>query len=334
MNIRRGTNVSHWLSQSKRRGEERRAYFTREDVRRIADYGFDHVRLPIDEEQVFTIGLEKDREAFDLLDAALDWCDEAELKVIVDLHILRSHYFLDANPPLFTDPREAERFAEIWRILAAHLGGRDEARVAFELMNEPVARNHDDWNRVAMLALRAIRESQPTRTVLLGSNRWSNCNTFDALHVPDDRHLLLTFHFYNPMLLTHYRAGWCDTKHYEGPVNYPGWQVAPATVESLPEPARSVVQKYNRDYGRAAMVEDLAKPLAVRSRTKLPLHCGEFGCVNHAPLEVRLRWYRDLIDVFSEFDIAWSNWDWKGSFGILDGEGRDAGIADTLLGRR
>jgi endoglucanase len=332
MNLRRGTNISHWLSQSKRRGDERRSFFTRKDVRRIADYGFDHVRLPIDEEQMFTPELGKETEAFDLMDAALDWCDAAGLAVIVDLHILRSHHFLDADPPLYTDKREAERFAEIWRRLAAHLRGRDESRVAFELMNEPVAKNHDDWNRVAMVALAAIRESQPTRTVVLGSNRWSHCDTFDALRVPADPNLILTFHFYNPMLLTHYRASWCDTKRYEGPVSYPGWQVDPSTVDALPEPAQSVVRRHNRDYGRDAMTRDLSKPLAVRARTNLPLYCGEFGCVDTAPLDARLRWYRDLVSVFDEHDIAWSNWDWKGSFGIVDAERRDTGIAAAVLG--
>lgn len=332
MEIRRGTNVSHWLSQSKRRGEERRAYFNRDDVRRIADFGFDHVRLPIDEEQMFSPELGKEPEAFDLMDAALDWCADAGLKVIVDLHILRSHHFLDADPPLYTDPGQAERFAETWRILSRHLAGRDEARVAFELMNEPVAKNHDDWNRVAMVALAAIRETQPTRKVFLGSNRWSQCDTFDALRVPDDPHVVLTFHFYTPMLLTHYRASWCDTKHYDGPVNYPGWQVDPRAADNLPEPARSAVQRYNLDFGREAMRRHLSKPLATRQRSGLPLYCGEFGCLNTAPLDARLRWYRDLVSLFNELDIAWANWDWKGNFGVVKLDLSDSGIAAALLG--
>jgi endoglucanase len=80
------------------------------------------------------------------------------------------------------------------------------------------------------------------------------------------------------------------------------------------------------------MTRDLSKPLAVRARTNLPLYCGEFGCVDTAPLDARLRWYRDLVSVFDEHDIAWSNWDWKGSFGIVDAERRDTGIAAAVLG--
>ena len=45
--VHRGTNISHWLSQSKQRGAARRAWFTREDVQYIANLryaaGFDHL---------------------------------------------------------------------------------------------------------------------------------------------------------------------------------------------------------------------------------------------------------------------------------------------------
>ena len=51
--IHRGTNISHWLSQSNARGEERCRRFTRDNVRRLADLGLDHLRLPVDEEQLF-----------------------------------------------------------------------------------------------------------------------------------------------------------------------------------------------------------------------------------------------------------------------------------------
>ncbi|TDI69046.1 MAG: hypothetical protein E2O88_05700 [Bacteroidetes bacterium] len=51
--VKRGTNIAHWLSQSERRGIEREMFFTEEDVKAIAGMGFDHIRLPIDEEQMW-----------------------------------------------------------------------------------------------------------------------------------------------------------------------------------------------------------------------------------------------------------------------------------------
>ncbi|MBR2887447.1 MAG: hypothetical protein IKB95_04410, partial [Bacteroidales bacterium] len=49
--IKRGTNLSHWLSQSEARGEERRLHIQEDDFARLDSLGFDHVRIPIDEEQ-------------------------------------------------------------------------------------------------------------------------------------------------------------------------------------------------------------------------------------------------------------------------------------------
>jgi hypothetical protein len=62
--IRRGTNISHWLSQSDRRGEARRAWFTEEDVEFLAGLGFDHLRIPVDEEQLWDEKGNMEKEAF------------------------------------------------------------------------------------------------------------------------------------------------------------------------------------------------------------------------------------------------------------------------------
>jgi endoglucanase len=51
--IFRGTNIGQWLSQSQARGERRAAYFTEKDIKYIDSIGFDHIRLPIDEAQMW-----------------------------------------------------------------------------------------------------------------------------------------------------------------------------------------------------------------------------------------------------------------------------------------
>lgn len=51
--IQRGTNVSHWLSQSEERGEARRQHIQEDDFARLDSLGFDFVRLPIDEVQMW-----------------------------------------------------------------------------------------------------------------------------------------------------------------------------------------------------------------------------------------------------------------------------------------
>lgn len=341
LKIHRGTNISHWLSQSEKRGDARRAWFTQEDVKRIADWGFDHIRLPIDEQQMWDDSGRQEPEAFDLMEASLDWMEQAGLKAVIDLHILRSHFFISATEPkLFTDPSEAEKFADLWRQLSARLKGRSNERVAYELMNEAVATDAQDWNRVAMMAFQAIRDLEPQRTIILGSNRWNSVKTFDQLHVPEDANTILTFHFYLPMLVTHHQGRWCtEGRMYDGPIQYPGQPIAPENLGEVrpPENDRLIqldLEELNKPYGRESMVADIVKPLDVARKTGLPLYCGEFGVINKAPHPVRVAWYRDLISVFNEYGIAWANWDYKGDFGMINGRGESTGIAEAMLAVR
>jgi endoglucanase len=338
--ISRGTNISHWLSQSQRRGQERRRAFTRDDVRRIADWGFDHLRLPVDEEQLWDESGRRESEAFDLLQAALDWCAAAGLRSIVDLHILRCHHFnQETVPALYTDDAAARHFANLWRDLSDALAGRPTDAVAYELLNEPVAPDPEDWNRVALAALAAVREREPQRTVVLGSNNFQSCDTFDRLDVPDRQTepgdcLVLSCHFYRPMFVTHYRAPWwrggCD---YDGPVEYPGRPIPEEAFSSLAADRQEAWGgALNEHWDREAMLAAFAKPQAVRKKTGRPLYCGEFGCRLVTPEPARTRWYRDLVSVFDELQIAFANWDYRGGFGLVDADGHDTGTAALLLG--
>lgn len=338
LSLKRGTNISHWLSQSDRRGVERRAWFTQDDVRRIADFGFDHIRLPIDEEQMWDESGNQEPEAFDLMDRALDWAEQAGIAVVVDLHILRCHSFGQADEPaLFSNPAEADKLAGLWCQLSDRLRSRAPERVAYELMNEAVAKNPEDWNRVALLAHRAVREREPGRVILLGSNEWNSVFTFDQLEVPEDQNTVLTFHYYLPMFVTHHRAGWSlEGRMYDGPIQYPGPPIAKENLHRVAQPEADRLRaldpaELNKPYDRDAMLADFAQPLAVSWRTGRPLYCGEFGVIDKVPLSIRAAWYHDIIRAFKEHDIGWANWDYKGQFGIVSGNGDSTGIAEVML---
>ena len=244
--IQRGTNISHWLSQSSRRGEERNAYFTRSDVEFIANRGFDHIRIPIDEEQMWDTLGNKEMTAFFLLHNALKWSHEFGLKVIVDLHILRSHHFNRGEKPLWTDPAEQERFYNLWRELSDELISYPLDEVAYELMNEPVADDPEDWNKLVDNCIAVVREREPKRKILIGSNRWQSTETFGDLKLPKgDPHLIVSFHCYTPFLVTHYKASWTEIADYRGPINYPGWSTPQDSVAILEEPLRTAVADAN-----------------------------------------------------------------------------------------
>lgn len=332
--ITNGVNISHWLSQSQTRGERRRAYFTREDVRQIAEQGFDHIRLPIDEEQMFTEEGEKEAEAFGLLHDALGWCAEFGLRAVVDLHILRSHYFNAAEKPLFTDPAAQEQFYECWRKICGELKEYPDSMVAYELMNEPVADDPEDWNVIVNRCAAAVREIEPERTIVIGSNRWQGFGTVKDLRLPEnDPNIIISFHYYEPFLLTHYRASWTDVADIPVTVHYPGQAISDEDFASMPAAMQDKFRERNRPHDIDEIERNFRQVTEVAERYGLKVYCGEYGCIAAAPEADKIRWYRDMCTMFDKYGIARANWDYKGGFAIRSGNRWNREMIDAILGK-
>ena len=334
--IHRGTNISHWLSQSQERGQKRRERLTQDDVKRLADLGVDHLRLPVDEEQLWNEEGKQEQEAWELLNAGLDWCRESELRAIVDLHIIRSHHF-NAGPEgktLFTDSVAAQRFAQLWIEFSKALRSRSNEWVAYELLNEAVADNPNDWNRVLQVPYNAIRESEPERVIAIGSNRWCQAATFRDLDVPSgDPNIILVFHYYTPMLITHYRASWVpSTCDYDGPLNYPGKPIPEEALVGLEPNLQKRLKEANKPFDITVIEKDIAPALELSKKMNLPLWCNEFGVIAGAPDDIRRKWYSDFVSVLESHSIVWTNWDFRGGFGLFDRQNNPTVVAETLFG--
>ena len=318
--LHRGINISHWLSQSGDRGEKRATKFTREDVKFLAESGYDHLRIPIDEEQMFDEQLNPEQEAFSLLHNAIGWCKEFDLKVIVDLHILRSHHFNAESKPLFTEAAAQEQFYECWRKISAELKKYPHSLVAYELMNEPVADDPELWNTIVNNCLKVVRELEPTRTIIIGSNRWQAYDQVKNLRVPEqDKNIIISFHFYNPFPLTHYRASWTEQKDNPLDVYYPGYIVKKEDVEKLTPELQKRWGWLARSYNDINTLEkQIMQALNAATAMGRKLYLGEFGCLRGAGEENRLRWFRDVVSLCEKYGIAYASWDYKGGFGIID----------------
>ena len=334
--IRSGVNVSHWLSQSEKRGEERLAYITEADFAKIAAIGFDHVRIPVDEVQLWDSTGHKEEEAFKLLHMAVKAALANKLRVIVDLHIIRSHYFNAKSNTLWTDPREQEKLADMWWQLSAELRRYPESMVAYELLNEAVADNPEDWNALVAKLIQQIRADEPERTLVIGSNRWQAASTFPDLRVPEnDAHIILSYHFYTPFALTHHQAWWTDISEYAGPVNYPGQIVDTLVYHDLSPKAAGTMRTWANGYfDKARLEREMAPAIQYAREKKLPLYCGEFGVYPTIDNEIRLRYYQDLTDIFRANNIAYCHWCYKGDFPILDEKGEpDSKLVATLTAK-
>ena len=253
--IKRGTNISHWLSQSEQRGEARRLHIQEDDFARLEELGFDFVRIPIDEVQFWDEQGQKLPEAWDLLNNALDWAKKHNLRAIVDLHIIRSHYFNAVNEEqqaantLFTSEEAQEGLLNLWRQLSEFLKDRSNDWVAYEFMNEPVAPEHEQWNQLVAKVHKALRELEPQRTLVIGSNMWQGHETMKFLKVPEgDKNIILSFHYYNPMILTHYGAWWTPLGKYKGKVNYPGVLVSKEDFDAAPAEIKEQLKPFTEDH--------------------------------------------------------------------------------------
>jgi len=339
--IHRGTCLSHWLSQDFG-WAPRDTWIKDEDIRFIAGQGFDHIRLPIDEKELWLENGRPNLPEFSRLLEAIDWAREAGLRVIVDLHTINAHHFNAANEgltnTLWSDPAAQEHFIGLWHELSARLRHLPVDAVAYEILNEPTADRHEDWNSLVAVALRYLRSVEPDRVVVIGANGAQVPGNLPFLEVPaGDPNIILSFHTYAPMLLTHHQAHWTPIKSFSGRVNYPGPVVDRATYEELmqnPNPGFTNLVAGSAGEWNAARLRQECEPAIRRARELwLQLYCGEFGCLPTVPRESRLAYYRDAVGVFEADEIAWANWEYKGDFGIYEwrADTHNAGTPDAQL---
>lgn len=339
--IKRGTNVSHWLSQSEKRGEARRQHIQEDDFERLEQLGFDFVRLPIDEVQLWDEKGNKLPEAWQLMTNAIDWSVKHHLRVIVDLHIIRSHYFNAVNEGgddgnvLFTSDKAQQQLIDMWMQLSEVLKGYSNDSVAYEFMNEPVADDHNQWNKLIFKVHHALRKVEPQRTLVIGSNKWQATWTFKYLRVPrNDKNIILSFHFYDPQILTHYGAPWTPIGHYTGKITYPGQMVSAKDYFAAPDELKPLLGQYMEYWDREKIHQLMSDAIQVAKDYGLQLFCGEWGVFEPVDRELAYRWTRDMLSVFNEFNIAWTTWCYDADFGFWDQQKhdyKDRPLVDILM---
>ena len=340
--IKRGTNLSHWLSQSEERGEARRTHIQEDDFARLDSLGFDFVRIPIDEVQFWDEEGNKLPEAWQMLTQALDWSVKHHLRAIVDLHIIRSHYFnavnegqKDANT-LFTSEKAQQDLINLWYQLSEALKGYSNDSVAYEFMNEPVAPEHEQWNQLIAKVHAALRKVEPKRTLVIGSNLWQGYQTIKYLRVPEnDKNIVLSFHYYNPMILTHYGAWWTPIGKYKGKVNYPGILVSKEDFEAAPDSLKPELEPYlTQEYNIDKIRADFKDAIEAAKKYNLQLFCGEWGVYEPVDRHLAYAWTKDMLKVFDEFNIAWTTWCYDADFGFWDQKKhdfKDKPLVDLLM---
>lgn len=322
-----GTNLGGWISQY---GEYDREHFdsfiTEPDIAQIAAWGMDHIRLPVDYPVLADEETGEYRDSgFEYIDSCLEWCNTHDLNLIIDLHKAPGYSFntLDENQ-LFDDQALQDRFVDLWVTMAERYADIGD-RLMFELVNEIVEPTSDRWNSLAHRTIDAIRSKDAERYIVYGGNNYNAVDELENIElVEDDDRIVYTFHFYKPFLFTHQFASWSEvTRVYDRTVEYPGeYPELESFLEEHPEFADGyehfIGTKIDADHVEA----ELQPAVDFMDETGCPVYCGEYGVITDAPLDSRINWYRDVIDVLKSHKIGRACWSYKSmNFGLIDKDG-------------
>jgi endoglucanase len=322
--IKRGVNLSHWLSQDFG-WSPKYTYINENDIRFIDSIGYDHVRIPIDEQELWDSTGVPINVAIKHLTNCLEWCSKYKLRAIVDLHIVRAHHFNAGNEgmknTLWVDSAAQKNFIHIWVELSGILHTYSTKMVAYEILNEAVAPDHEDWNKLMNKAVTAIRRLEPDRVLIIGSNMWQIAPNLKFLKLPEgDKNIILSFHTYTPMAFTHYKADWTPIKYYNGPVHYPGQIITKEDykkyIDTTNEPLVNLASDARDTFNAQRLLKVFKEGIEFAKSKNLQLYCGEFGCMPTVERKDRLAFYADMISALEENNVAWCNWEYKGDFGI------------------
>ncbi|HEX2950670.1 MAG TPA: glycoside hydrolase family 5 protein [Armatimonadota bacterium] len=288
-------------------------YITQQDIDAIASWGCDHIRLAFDylvledEENPFVYK----EEGFKYLDNCLQWCKQAGINLLFDLHKAPGSFCDNADDTtLDNNPQEQERFVQLWRAMAERYRGEGD-HVAFELLNEVGFSDHGHWNALAKRAIDGIRGIDAQRKIVVGTN-WGNApEALKFLEVYDDDNVVYTFHCYAPWEFTHQRAVIIPMiASFNRYMDYPGDLKPYYDYKAFAhEDSGSYdgLERMDRKF-----LERVLQP-AVDFRQQHPdkaLCCSEFGVIRHANMQSRENYYRDIIAICDEHGIGHSAWNY------------------------
>jgi len=253
---------------------------------RIRAAGFDAVRLPIRWSAHLGEGNRIDQAFFDRVDEVLNAALAADLNIVLNIH----HF--DA---LMDNPRaNYYTFLHIWEQLGFYYQDLPP-QVSFEVMNEPNgAMRGDTMRRFQREAIRTIRQTNPTRTLILGGEDWSSIRTLETNLMSSDPNVIYTFHYYDPFDFTHQNAPWTGP---DGPKETKTWGTASQ---------------------RRTLRNDMLRAKRFAKKTGRALFLGEFGAYEVAPRAGRLSYMRAVRVEAETAGLGWCAWNFTATFPLFD----------------
>lgn len=325
-NFQKGMGIGGWLTNYKRFNvlpqnkrmditigdmEHFESYITEKDVAYIASLGMDHIRLGFDQIVVEETAYCYRKKILNILHNFVAWCKKYGLRAVLNMHKAIGNYCdIIEEKGLMQDKELQNRFIAVWTTLEKEFA--NEKDVAFELLNEVVNATAEEWNALAEKTIRAIREINKDRLLIVGGIEWNNPPGLDNLKIYEDKNVIYTFHCYSPHEFTHQQGvlQWAQL-YYNRKMPYPTNEIERYRdfhrVVHNDETAYADIEKMDIAYLRAYMQP--AKRFMEKYPDKI-LWCGEFGTIRHCDIKYRENWMRDMITVLKEWDIPYCVWNY------------------------
>jgi endoglucanase len=281
----RGVNVlgydPYWKDVTKRRFQWR--HFT--EIRRG---GFDFVRLNLQAFKFMDSNNRLDPAWVGKLDDVVREAQKAGLGIIIDEHDF------DACSQDIDMCRT--RLSAFWRQVAPRFAKAPRS-VAFELLNEPHDKlNGEVWNGLFAEELAIVRQTNPTRIVVVGPTHWNSLKDLPLLKLPADPNLLVTFHYYEPFHFTHQGARW------------------------VPEVTNLHGITWGSASDRAALKADFDTVRAWSVANHRPILLGEFGAYDKSgtPMDLRVAYTSAVRCEAERHGFGWAYWQFDSDFIVWD----------------
>ncbi len=325
--FQKGVNLGGWISQfAKYDTAHFENFITKEDIAYIAALGFDHVRVPVDYNVLEDEAGNRIESGFNYLLKCREWCSEYHLNMLIDLHECYGYSFDPLKKDMdrkkfFYDEALQDRFMNLWKQIAEAFSAYQD-QVAFEPLNEVVLEEvADAWNDLLAKYIGMMRKIVPNSYIVVGGVNYNAVLSVPKLNVPLDDKIVYNFHCYEPMIFTHQGAYWMEGMPTDYRIGYP---------KTLAE-YREAGSKLDVDLGGAVYTEgireigepffeDIFAPAIAKAKAdNAPLYCGEYGAIDLADPEDRLRWLKDIHGVFAKYGIGHALWNYKEKdFGMVD----------------
>ena len=342
-NFERGMGIGGWLTNYKRFNvlppekrmditigdmEHFESYITENDVKYIASLGMDHIRLGFDQIVLESAPYEYRKSIFSLLHSFVSWCHKYDLGIVLNMHKALGNYCdILEEKGLFQDIELQNRFIALWLKLEDEF--KNDSDIMFELLNEVVNATAEEWNELADKTIKALRQKNQARKIIVGCTDWNNPPALPKLKIWDDENIIYTFHCYAPSEFTH-QQGVLHEKHlyYNRKMPYPG------DITRYREFCKLIWNDDNSYQGFDKLdIKFLYHYLSpvkewVEKHPDKILWCGEFGTIRHAKIEWRENWMKDVITILKEYDVPYSVWNYLSTpndgnrFSLVDDDNR------------